>query len=105
MTPSQAAFKALADPTRRDILMLLRDQDLSIAQVSENFDMTRAAVKKHLMILSDGGLVTTTTHGRERVNTLNPNGIQPILDWLSYFDGFWDDRLAALKFAIEKDKQ
>lgn len=41
----QAAFRALADPTRRDILMLLREEELTIAQVAENFDMTRAAVK------------------------------------------------------------
>ena len=48
------AFRALADPTRRAILVMLRDQDLSVAQVSQQFDMTRAAVKKHLTVLSDG---------------------------------------------------
>lgn len=100
----QPSFRALADPTRREILLMLRDRDLTIAEVSENFDMTRAAVKKHLTVLSDGGLITVQTRGRERINSLSPEGIKPVLDWLGFFDGFWDDRLLALKSAIEKDK-
>ncbi|WP_299672083.1 metalloregulator ArsR/SmtB family transcription factor [uncultured Roseobacter sp.] len=104
MPPVQSAFRALADPTRRDILVMLRDRDLTIAEVAENFDMTRAAVKKHLTVLSDGGLITTRTSGRERINALNPTGIDPVMDWLTYFDIFWDDRLAKLKTEIEKDR-
>ena len=103
MTSSQSTFRALADPTRRDILLMLRGADLTIAEVAENFDMTRAAVKKHLTVLSDGGLITVRTQGRERINTLNPSGMAPVLDWLQFFDSFWDDRLSALKTAIEKD--
>ena len=102
---SQLAFRALADPTRRDILVMLRERDLTIAQVADNFDITRAAVKKHLTMLSDGGLITVETRGRERINRINPQGMAPVFDWFSYFDTFWDDRLAALKQAIEKDTQ
>lgn len=105
MTGPQPTFRALADPTRRDILLMLRDRDMTIAEVAENFDMTRAAVKKHLTVLSDGGLITVQPRGRERINTLNPSGMAPVLDWLTYFDAFWDDRLSALKSAIEKDRQ
>lgn len=100
---SQHSFRALADPTRRDILLLLRDRDMTIAEVASNFDMTRAAVKKHLTVLADGGLITTRAVGRERYNALNPTGMGPIRDWLTFFDAFWDDRLSALKSAIEKD--
>jgi len=100
---TQLAFRALADPTRRDILVMLRERDLTIAEVAGNFDMTRAAVKKHLTMLSDGGLITVEARGRERLNSLNPKGMEPVLDWLSYFDNFWDDRLASLKQAIEKE--
>lgn len=103
MTPAQSTFRALADPTRRDILLMLRDRDLTIAEVAQNFDMTRAAVKKHLTVLSDGGLITVRTQGRERINRLAPEGIAPVFDWLRYFDSFWDDRLATLKSTIEKD--
>jgi DNA-binding transcriptional ArsR family regulator len=104
MPTPQPTFRALADPTRRDILLMLRDRDLTIAEVAENFDMTRAAVKKHLTVLSDGGLITIETRGRERLNSLNAAGMAPVLDWLTYFDRFWDDRFTALITAIEKDK-
>ncbi len=101
--PQQAAFRALADPTRRYILQMLTQDDLTIAQVADQFDMTRAAVKKHLSVLSDGGLIQVEARGRERINRLNPNGLRPVLDWFQIFDSFWDDRLAALKTEIEKD--
>ena len=104
MTPApQSTFRALADPTRRDILVMLRRQEMTIAEVANNFDMTRAAVKKHLTVLSDGGLISVRAHGRERLNTFNPQGMAPVLDWLTYFDAFWDERLSALKSTIEKD--
>lgn len=101
--PEHAPFRALADPTRRGILRHLAAQDMTIAEVAQNFDMTRAAVKKHLTVLSDGGLITVKARGREKINTLNKDGFAPIFDWFSFFDAFWDDRLADLKSAIEKD--
>lgn len=100
---TQDCFRALADPTRRTIVCLLASEEMTIAQLTERFDMTRAAVKKHLMVLSDGGLITVERRGRESLNRLDPNGFSPVLDWLSYFDAFWDDRLSALKTQIEKD--
>ncbi|MGJ8618172.1 MAG: metalloregulator ArsR/SmtB family transcription factor [Sulfitobacter sp.] len=103
-SPDQLTFRALADPTRRDILQLLATQDMTIADVSGRFDMTRAAVKKHLTVLSDGGLITVEARGREKINSINTQGFAPVLNWFEYFDSFWDDRLSALKSAIEKDK-
>ena len=102
---TQSAFRALADPTRRDILALLRRQDMTIAQVSDRFDMTRAAVKKHLTVLSDGGLITVEARGRERINRLNPAGLAPVLSWFDIYDRFWEGRLNDLKSAIESDLQ
>lgn len=101
----QPTFRALADPTRRDILKMLTAREMTIADVSAHFDMTRAAVKKHLTVLNDGGLIVVETRGRTRVNRINPAGFAPVLSWLDYFDHFWDDRLAALKDTIEKDTQ
>lgn len=100
---TQLTFRALADPTRRDILKLLNRQDMTIADVAGRFDMTRAAVKKHLTMLSDGGLITVEARGREKINRINPNGFAPVRGWFEYFDSFWDDRLDALKTAIEKE--
>jgi DNA-binding transcriptional ArsR family regulator len=98
----QNAFRALADPTRRDIVRMLASQDMTIAQLTDRFDMTRAAVKKHLTVLSDGGLIQVEARGRERINRLEPKGMAPVLDWLSFFDQFWDERLSTLKEAIER---
>lgn len=101
--PEQLGFRALADPTRRGILHLLAGKDLTIAEVADNFQMTRAAVKKHLIMLEEGDLITMRTNGRTRVNALNPDGIKRVFDWFSFFDAFWDERLATLKTEIEKD--
>ena len=101
----QLGFRALADPTRRSILQLLAKGDLTIGEVAENFQMTRAAVKKHLAILNEGDLITVETVGRTRRNSLNVDGLKRVFDWFSYFDAFWDDRLSTLKSEIEKDVQ
>ncbi len=99
----QMGFRALADPTRRDILHLLADRDMTIAQVAENFQMTRAAVKKHLSILNDGGLICVRSDGRTKINSINVDGIKQVFNWFDFFNTFWDDRLAQLKSEIEKD--
>ena len=104
-TQIQKAFRALADPTRREIVQILASGDMTIAQLTDQFDMTRAAVKKHLTVLSDGGLITVEARGRERINRLEPQGMAPVLDWLSYFDQFWDDRLNSLKEAVEGEEK
>ncbi|MFT7594410.1 MAG: DNA-binding transcriptional ArsR family regulator, partial [Paracoccaceae bacterium] len=80
----QPAFRALADPTRRAILHMLGQQDMTIAQVSDHFDMTRAAVKKHLNVLQQGDLIQVRARGRERINKLHADGIKPVLDWLTF---------------------
>ena len=97
----QPTFRALADPTRRAILLILARREQTIGEVAEKFDMTRGAVKKHLTILEEGHLITVETRGRERINHLNPDAIRPAFDWLSFFETFWDTRLAALKDAVE----
>ena len=99
----QATFRALADPTRRRIIAMLDDEERTVAQVAGQFDITRAAVKKHLLILEEGGVVLSETRGRERFNRLNPGALKRAADWLNHFDRFWGDRLAALQEAIENE--
>ena len=101
----QLGFRALADTTRRDILQMLASDELTIREIAANFQMTRAAVKKHLTILDEGGLITTRKVGRTRVNTLNATGLRRVVNWFGFFDDFWDSRLAALKSDIERDVQ
>ncbi len=102
---AQGAFRALADPTRRDILMFLSKRDMTIGEVASRFDMTRAAVKKHLTVLQEGDLISVHPSGRERINRLKPSGLRPAADWLGYFDAFWDDRLHALQKAVDKQEK
>ena len=109
MTPDpqevQGAFRALADPTRRQILLHLSAGEMAIGEVADQFDITRAAVKKHLTILEEGKLISVHRKGRERINQLAPMGLKSVSDWLNFFSRFWDDRLGDLKIAIENEKR
>ncbi|MBO6676152.1 MAG: helix-turn-helix transcriptional regulator [Rhizobiales bacterium] len=100
----QGAFRALADPTRRKILLHLGEQDMTIAEVAAQFDMTRAAVKKHLTILSEGDLISVHPKGRERINRLEPLALKSVADWLNHFNRFWDERLAQLQHVVEAEE-
>ena len=98
--PHQNTFKALADPTRRQILMHLSTGDKTIAQVCGNFEMTRAAVKKHLTVLQQGELISVQKIGRQAINHLEPMALKSVATWLEYFNQFWDDKLSDLKTAV-----
>lgn len=102
---AQGAFRALADPTRRQILLHLSMADMTIGEVSERFDMTRGAIKKHLVILEEGNLISVHPSGRERINKLEPMGIKTVSDWLQYFSQFWDVKLSGLRSAVENGKE
>ncbi|MBX2881947.1 MAG: metalloregulator ArsR/SmtB family transcription factor [Granulosicoccus sp.] len=96
----QKSFKALADPTRREILQHLSERDMTIGELVGEFPMTRAAVKKHLIVLEEGALISVHINGRERVNRLEPEGFRHVSQWINYFDQFWDKHLSALQDAI-----
>ncbi|RFU64489.1 ArsR family transcriptional regulator [Peribacillus saganii] len=94
-------FQAIADPTRRKVLVLLSDKELSVTEISKHFPMTRTAVSKHLGILSESGLVDATKKGRETRYSLQPEAFLELKDWLSFFDQFWDNKLSMLKHLVE----
>ncbi|GLK51422.1 ArsR/SmtB family transcription factor [Maricaulis virginensis] len=96
-------FRAIADPTRREILALLSEGAMTVGDVADRFDMTRPAVAKHLKVLSDGGLISVEARGRERFNRLNAAPLRQVADWVSRFDAFWDDKLNKLKQEVEKE--
>lgn len=98
----QSTFRALGDPTRRMILVHLSEGDMTIGKIAERFDVTRAAIKKHLTILEEGRLISVHPRGRERINRLEPHGLMLAADWINTFSHFWDERLAKLQTAIER---
>lgn len=94
-------FKAISDPTRRTILGLLAHEQLRVRDIADRFDMTRPAVSKHLALLESADLIRVERRGRETYNQLNPDGLKPVAEWLTFFSEFWDDKLAKLKQAVE----
>lgn len=98
---TQLAFRALADQTRRDILIRLSQQEMTIGELVDQFDITRAAVKKHLVILEQGGLISVQAQGRERINSIEPDTLEIVFDWLAHFDHFWNEKLQSLKKVVE----
>ena len=101
----QGSFRALSDPTRRQILINLSVRDMTIGELVDRFDITRSAVKKHLTILEEGQLISVHVKGRERINRLEPKRLKTTVDWFNYFDKFWDKNLDNLKKAIENDNK
>lgn len=102
MTPEpDALFRALAEPHRRAILHLVRDQPRSAGEVAEHFnDITQQAVSQHLQVLRQAGLVTVQRQGQRRLYLVRPEG----LDTLAvFFAQFWPESLRKLKQTIEAD--
>ena len=101
----QLVFRAIADPTRRSIMTMLSSGERALSDITAAFEMTRPAVAKHLNILREGGLVRVRKQGRERLHRLQPEALKTVSEWLSFFDQFWDEKLANLKQSVEMDDE
>ena len=97
---SDAAFQALAEPRRREILRLVRDRPRSVTEIAERFDVTQQAISQHLKVLKDAGLVAVRPDGQRRLYVVRPEGLSALRDFL---DEFWPDSLQRLKRAVESD--
>ena len=97
-------FKALADPSRRDLLDRLRaDNGQTLGQLCERLDMTRQAVSKHLGLLEEANLVATVKRGREKLHYLNPVPIHEIAErWIGRFERHRMQALSDMKTMLEK---
>lgn len=96
-------WKALADPSRRRMLDLLRDGPRTTCDLCGSFESTRFAVMKHLRVLEQAGLVSVRRTGRERWNYLNPIPIQTIYErWLTPYAALWAGELLDLKRTVER---
>ena len=98
----EAALKAIAAPHRRQILSLVRDDELSAGEIAAHFDVTRPAVSQHLTVLKEAGLVDERRNGTRRLYRARPEGLTPIREFL---EEFWDDRLGALKREAEAEER
>ena len=99
-------WKALADPTRRELLDLLRRRPRTTGELAAGFEMSRFGVMKHLGLLEQAGLVRVERRGRERWNHLNPLPIQRIWKrWVKPFEAAAADRLLGIEAAARKRKE
>ena len=97
-------FEAVADPTRRQILALLReDGPMSVNELAEPFAMTRQAVTKHLDLLHGAGLIQVRRVGRQRLHELDAGPLEELARWLEPYSAAWDRRLERLKTFLEDD--
>jgi DNA-binding transcriptional ArsR family regulator len=102
MPVMEAALKAIAAPHRRQILTLVRDEELSAGEIAAHFEVTRPAVSQHLGVLKEAGLVDERRNGTRRLYRARPEGLEPVREFL---EQFWDERLEALKREAEIEER
>lgn len=100
MTNLNAAFAALAEPTRQQIFERLAKRSLAVGELSEGLPVTRSAVSQHLKVLQEAGLVSYRTEGTRNIYSVEPKGVAAMRD---YLDRFWERALANFKREVEKE--
>ena len=100
---SEAVFKVIADPTRREILGLLRTKSRSVGDIASKFRTSRPAISKHLRLMRGAGLVTTQKVGTTTICKLNARPLRAVNQWLHDYEIFWDDSLRNLKKFVEEN--
>ncbi len=100
---TEVAFQALADPTRRAVLDLLRMGSRPAGQIAQAFPISRPAISKHLRLLRRAHLVEERREGRNRVYQINAEPLKAVDQWLDHYRIFWQTNLASLKNFVETE--
>ena len=100
-----ATFQALADPTRRAVLDLLRRGALPAGQIARDFPVSRPAISKHLRLLRRARLVEERREGRHRLYRLNAEPLRGVEEWLEQYRAFWQTSLTRLKAFVEAEDE
>jgi DNA-binding transcriptional ArsR family regulator len=95
-------LQAIAEPRRREILLLIRADELAAGEIAAHFDVTRPAISQHLQVLTAAGLVSVRKQGTRRLYQARPEGLA---DLRAFLETFWDDRLLRLKQAAEAEER
>ncbi|MEI7585345.1 metalloregulator ArsR/SmtB family transcription factor [Runella sp.] len=98
-------FQAIADPTRRAILLLVASQSMTAGAIAANFDTARPTVSKHLHILTECELLEQQQNGREIYYHINAKSMKEVADFLEPFRQLWDDRFNKLEAIMKNYKQ
>ncbi len=97
---TDAVLRALAEPQRRRILALVRDNELPAGEIAGHFDITPQAVSQHLRVLKDAGVLRERREGTRRLYTIRPEAIESVR---SFLEELWPSSLARLKDTVERD--
>ena len=98
------AFQAIADPTRRAILLILASQSMTAGAIASNFDTARPTVSKHMQILTECELLEQKQNGREIYYFINAKKMKEVDDFIEPFRRMWDDRFNKLESVMKKYK-
>jgi DNA-binding transcriptional ArsR family regulator len=99
------ALEALADPTRRTIVELLAQGELSAGEIAAQFETSRPGVSRHLRVLREQGLVHAREEGRLRLYSLDPGPLEELDEWLARYRSFWTNRLDALGVELRRRRK
>ncbi|PJZ43972.1 ArsR/SmtB family transcription factor [Leptospira brenneri] len=102
MQTLDSTFAALADPTRRAILMRLAKSDLTVMELAKPFRMSQPAVSKHLKVLEEAGLISTTVRAQERPRRLETAPLKTAIDWIETYRQMWEKRYQLLDGLLEE---
>ncbi len=97
-------FSALADYNRRQILIMLSNNEMTVNSIAEKFKISRPAISKHLKVLLKTNLVIPKQEGRERYYYLNVEPLNEVREWMQFYNKFWDKKLNSLKNYLESEK-
>jgi DNA-binding transcriptional ArsR family regulator len=97
-----STWKAVADDSRRQMLLLLKSGEKTPSEISEHFDFTFPALSTHLRVLKDAGLVSERKEGQNRYYSVNRGAMS---EMMRFFDQFWDDKLRSLKEYVENKER
>lgn len=98
-------FASLADPTRRDILSRVSRQTLSISEIALPYNLTFAAISKHLQVLERAKLVIKTRKGKEQLVSIAPDTLKQADDYLKFYSQLWEKRLDSLEEYLKETKE
>jgi DNA-binding transcriptional ArsR family regulator len=102
-SPMTTTFDVLAEPSRRDILDLLRDGERSVGELVDRLSLSQPGVSKHLRVLRDAGLVEVRPAGQRRMYELRAEPLAEVDAWLSPYRRFWASRLDALERHLDEE--
>lgn len=98
-----STFSALSDPTRRDVLSRVSRQELSIGEIANHYDLTFAAVSKHIKVLEKARLIVKRKRGKEQIVSAAPQALADAYEYLDEYKQLWETRLGALAIYLEED--